>query len=31
MDVLLTELQNRAQKSKNGLQLMIDREPVSFM
>lgn len=31
MDVLLTELQNRAQKSKNGLQLVIDREPVSFM
>lgn len=31
MDNLLTELQNRAQKAKNGLQLTIDREPISFM
>lgn len=31
MDDLLTELQNRAQKAKNGLQLTIDREPISFM
>lgn len=31
MDDLLSALQNRAQKVKNGLQLSIDREPVSFM
>ena len=31
LDALLTELQNRAQKAKHGLQLSIDRDPVSFM
>lgn len=31
LDILLVELQNRAQRTKNGLQLSIDREPISFM
>lgn len=31
LDDLLSELQNRAQKAKNDLRLIIDRDPVSFM
>ena len=31
VDSLLDELQHRAQKVKDGLQLSIDRDPVSFM
>ena len=31
LDDLLSELQNRAQKTKNDLRLIIDRDPVSFM